>query len=143
MKRKILFASILTLFCAASFCAAGNPVTKDVDEALDSFVKGCEQELSTYCSDVTPGEGRILSCLYAFGDKLSTRCQYALYDSMGQLNRTLTNLSFATNECSEDLTTLCGETVVGEGRVLDCLKQNKAQVSKRCLSALQDVGWVK
>lgn len=142
MKKKVLFALIMTLFCTVSFCAAANPVAKGVDDALETFVSGCEQELVTYCSEVTPGEGRILSCLYAFGDKLSTRCEHALYDSMGQLNRTLTNLSFTTNECNEDLTTFCGETVVGEGRVLDCLKQKKDQVSKRCLSALQDVGWI-
>jgi len=61
---------------------------------------------------------------------------------MGSLNRTLTNLSFATSECEEDLTAFCSDTVVGEGRVLDCLKKNKEKVSKRCLAALQDVGWV-
>ncbi len=100
---------------ASSSFGSGNPVAKEVGGTLESFAKGCEQELTTYCSIVSPGEGRILACLYASGDKLSPRCEHALYDSMGQLNRTLSNLSYAVNECSEDMTANCSETVVGEG----------------------------
>ena len=43
-----------------------------------------EAELETYCKDVTPGDGRILACLYAHGDKLSGQCEYALYDAAEQ-----------------------------------------------------------
>jgi hypothetical protein len=143
MKRIIMLSAAVILFYVSTASGTGSPVATEVEGALYDFTKGCEQELTSYCSEVTPGEGRILACLYAFGDKLSSRCEYALYDSMGRLNRTLTNLSYATNECSEDMVTYCGETVVGEGRVLDCLKQNKAKVNTRCLNALKDVGWVK
>lgn len=143
MKKTMMFTAAMIVFYVATASGTGSPVVTEVDGALYDFTKGCEQELTTYCNEVTPGEGRILACLYAFGDKLSSRCEYALYDSMGRLNRTLTNLSYATNECSEDMVTYCGDTVVGEGRVLDCLKKNKGKVNKRCLTALQDVGWVK
>ncbi|MFW2367838.1 MAG: cysteine rich repeat-containing protein, partial [Desulforhopalus sp.] len=115
----------------------------EVDGAIEDFAKGCEEELSSYCKDVTPGEGRILACLYAFEDKLSSRCEHALYDSMAKLSRTLTNFSYATGECAEDMVSLCSETVVGEGRVLDCLKQSKDKVSKQCFNALVEVGWLK
>ncbi len=54
---------------------------------IDSVAKGCDQELKTYCKDVTPGEGRVLACLYAFSDKLSGKCEYALYDAAAQLER--------------------------------------------------------
>lgn len=142
MKQVMLNVVALVLFSAVTACAAGNPVSKEIEGALENFAEGCEQELSTYCQEVTPGEGRVLACLYAFGDKLSSRCEHALYDSMGSLNRTLTNLSYATDECEDDMIALCSETVMGEGRVLECLKQNKGKVSSRCLAALQDVGWV-
>jgi len=87
-----------------------------------------------------PGEGRILACLYAFQDKLSPRCEYALYDSVGQLDRTLTNLSYAIGECRDDLKKNCADIKPGEGRLLDCLKKNEAKVSSRCNSALKDSG---
>ena len=49
------------------------------------MAKGCEAAITTTCKDVTPGEGRILACLYAHGDKLSGKCEYALYDAAIQL----------------------------------------------------------
>jgi hypothetical protein len=42
---------------------------------VESVVNGCKAELDTYCKDVTPGEGRILACLYARNDKLSGKCE--------------------------------------------------------------------
>jgi len=142
MKNVLMIAMALVLFGASASYGTGNPVKKEVDDALGTFAVGCQIELTTFCKEVLPGEGRLLACLYAFGDKVSPKCEYALYDSMGQLNRTLANFSYAVNECIEDMETLCGDTEVGQGRVLDCLKQNKEKVSKRCSGALQDVGWV-
>ena len=116
-------------------------VEQGVQGALDTFSEGCQQELNTFCKDVTPGEGRLLACLYAFQDKLSPSCEYAVYDSMGQLNRTLTNVSYAIGECRDDLKSYCSEIKVGEGRLLDCLNRNEDKVSSRCNSALKDVGF--
>jgi len=143
MKKRMFLAVLAALSLALPAYAASDPVSEKVQGALDTFTEGCQTELTTFCKDVTPGEGRILACLYAFGDKLSPRCEYAVYDSMGQLSRTLTNLSYAVNECSDDLKTYCANIKPGEGRLLDCLKQNKDKVSSRCNSALQDTGWLK
>src|SRR5262249_49690865 len=48
---------------------------------VDQVKEGCKAELESHCKDVTPGDGRLLACLYAFEDKLSPRCDYALYDA--------------------------------------------------------------
>ena len=107
---------------------------------IDSVVKGCDKELKTYCKDVTPGEGRGLACLYAFSDKLSTKCEYALYDAAAQLERAVAALSYTVNECRDDLTKFCSDIKPGEGRLLQCLEKNDAKVTKRCKQALKDVG---
>jgi hypothetical protein len=120
--------------------AAGDPLLKGTQDALDTFTTGCQQELTTFCKDVTPGEGRLLACLYAFQDKVTPRCERALYDSVGQLDRMLTNLSFAIGECRDDLRSYCADIKPGEGRLLDCLKNNEAKISGRCNSALKDTG---
>ena len=133
----LMFAGLLL---ASTSFGAEDPLQKGVQEALGTFSEGCQKELTTICKDVTPGEGRILACLYAFGDKLSSRCEYALYDSMGQLNRTLNNLSYAINECIDDLETYCSGIEAGEGRLLDCLNRNEGKISSRCNTALKDVG---
>ena len=107
---------------------------------VDTVANGCKAELEKYCSSVTPGEGRVLACLYAYGDKLSGRCEYALYDAAVQLERAVAALSYAVNECSADLRKYCAGVEQGEGRLLECLQKNDAQVSDRCKQARKDVG---
>jgi hypothetical protein len=107
---------------------------------LETVTKGCEKELSTYCKDVTPGEGRVLACLYAFEDKLSTKCEYALYDAASQLERAVTALAYAANECRDDLKKFCSNVQPGQGRLLQCIDKNEKNVSKRCKDALKETG---
>jgi hypothetical protein len=107
---------------------------------LETVANGCRQELEKYCKDVTPGEGRVLACLYAYEDKLSGRCEYALYDAATRLERAVAGLSYAVNECSADLKQYCGSVASGEGRLLECLQKNDDKVSNRCKQARKDVG---
>ena len=107
---------------------------------VETVVTGCKAELEKYCSNVTPGEGRVLACLYAYEDKLSGRCEYALYDAAVQLERAVAALSYVVNECASDLKEHCASVAAGEGRLLQCLQKNDAQVSQRCKQARKDVG---
>jgi hypothetical protein len=107
---------------------------------IDSVVKGCDKEIKTYCKDVTPGEGRGLACLYAHSDKLSGQCEYALYDAAAQLERAINALSYAANECRDDLTKFCSDIKPGGGRLMQCIDKNNAKVSTRCKHALKETG---
>ncbi|MDH3332434.1 MAG: cysteine rich repeat-containing protein [Desulfobulbaceae bacterium] len=140
MKKLVILIVFAGLSFAATAFGAEDPLQKGVQEALDTFSEGCQKELTTYCKDVTPGENRILACLYAFKDKLSSQCEFALYDSVNQLNRTLANLSYAVTECRDDLDAYCADIKPGEGRLLDCINRNEGKVSMRCNEALKTVG---
>ena len=106
---------------------------------LESVVTGCEAELQGYCKNVTPGEGRVLACLYAHGDKISGKCEYALYDAAVQLERAVAALTYMANECADDLDQICGDVAAGQGRLLECLDKNAEKVSQRCKKAVADV----
>jgi len=110
------------------------------ENLVETIANGCKVEIEKFCSRVTPGEGRILACLYAYQDKLSGKCEYALYDAAVQLERAVAALSYVANECEDDLDKHCSEVPVGEGRLLNCLEKNDKQVSKRCKQALKEVG---
>ena len=110
------------------------------DNLVQTVITGCNQELNDYCKNVTPGEGRLLACLYAHGDKLSGKCEYALYDAAAQLERAVAALSYVANECGDDLESLCSGVRAGEGRLLKCLEKNEGKISDRCQQALNDVG---
>jgi hypothetical protein len=107
---------------------------------LETVANGCKVEIEKYCAQVTPGEGRVLACLYAHGDKLSAKCEFALYDAAVQLERAVAALSYVANECDADLDKYCGAIAPGEGRLLDCLEKYDKQVSERCKQAVKDVG---
>lgn len=129
---------ILLLMVAAVFMLVSN--ANAAEDILESVAKGCEKELTSYCSNVTPGEGRVLACLYAHNDKLSGQCEYALYDAAVQLERFVAALSYLANECDADLEKFCSAVEAGEGRLLQCLDDNSKKISARCTQALKDVG---
>ncbi|MFO7713340.1 cysteine rich repeat-containing protein [Desulfosarcina sp.] len=107
---------------------------------VETVANGCKAEIDTYCKDVTPGEGRVLACLYAHGDKLSGKCEYALYDAAAQLERAVAALSYVVNECTDDLDQFCMGVAAGNGRLKDCLEKNDSKVSSRCKDAMKQVG---
>ena len=127
-----LLFSLCLVFMAATVALAG-------ESLVDTVAKGCEKELNSYCANVTPGEGRILACLYAHGDKLSGQCEYALYDAAVQLERAVAALSYLANECDADLEKYCSSVTPGQGRLIDCLDKNSKKISKRCKQAVDDV----
>lgn len=140
-----LFSFMTWLCLSVSACAApqsksSSNVSKGGQEPLETFLQGCKTELETYCKDVAPGDGRILACIYAHGDKISGRCEYAMYDSAAQLERAVAALTYAANECDADIEKYCTTVEPEEGRLLDCLEQNDNAVSGRCRQALKDVG---
>lgn len=110
---------------------------------VETVKSGCKTELETFCKDVTPGQQRVLACLYAFSDKLSSQCEYALYDAAAQLERAVAVLSYLINECGDDAEKVCPNVEVGEGRIVKCLGDNRAKVSNRCVLALQETGAIK
>jgi hypothetical protein len=105
-----------------------------------SVANGCRTEIETYCKDVNPVQGRMLACLYTHSDKLSGKCEYALYDAAAQLERAVEALSFVINECADDLDRFCMGVAAGEERLLDCLEKNDPKVSSRCKEAMKQVG---
>jgi hypothetical protein len=130
--------AVVMLVMVGWFGMAGNVCAQQ--GILESVATGCKAELTSYCKDVTPGEGRVLACLYAFQDKLSGKCEYALYDAAGRLERAVTALTYVATECQPDLVANCAGVKAGEGRLLECLEKNDAKVSARCKGALKDVG---
>ena len=86
-----------------------------------------------------PGEGRILACMYAHSDKISSRCEYALYDAAVQLERAISAITYIATECKADLKKLCSSIAPGEGRLATCLIENKKKLSTRCSQAVDDV----
>ena len=134
MKKMLVMSLILCMIMLLSglaFAEEKGPV--------ETVLDGCQKDIETYCKGVKPGEGRILACLYAYQDKLSSRCEYALYDAAAQLERAITALTYLASECKEDLKAYCSDVKPGEGRLINCIDKNMEKVSNRCKQAIKDV----
>lgn len=103
-------------------------------------VTACQEELTRHCASVTPGEGRLLACLVAHQDKLSGRCDYALYDSAMQLDRAVAAITHVASECQADIKTHCAKVEMGEGRIARCLEAAGDKLSANCNRAMHDTG---
>lgn len=103
---------------------------------VEAVKQGCAKELQTYCKGVTPGRGRIASCLYAYEDKISLGCAVAVYNGIVDLQTATAHLEYYAQECGSDLLQYCGDVVPGGGRLYQCLAKNKATLTDACRSGL-------
>jgi len=74
----VMFGVLIVVGGCATFQNPGPP---------DTVADYCKTEIDSYCKDVTQREGRRLSCLYAYRDKLSNRCENALNEAASHLRR--------------------------------------------------------
>jgi hypothetical protein len=128
--------SMLAAIALAAVLPVQQPAAQD--SLMDYVLKSCDADIKQYCSQVTPGEGRLLHCAAAHEDKLSGQCSYALYQAASLLEQAAAAVVHVATECKTDIETLCGEVKVGEGRILSCLEEKQAQVSASCKQAIAD-----
>ena len=78
-----LAALLVVMTSPVARSGAGQTPAQDVTAVVqgqlgEQVLNGCNTELARFCAEVTPGEERLLACLYAHGDKLTKQCDYAL-----------------------------------------------------------------
>ena len=108
------------------------------DSLLEYVVNSCEADIKQYCSQVTPGEGRLLHCAAAHEDKLSGECSYALYQAASLLEQLSVAIAYVAESCETEIKTLCSDVKAGEGRILSCLEGNGEALGDACKKALAD-----
>jgi hypothetical protein len=127
---------IASLTCAVGLLIGAYSMAQD--SLVEHLVKACESDIQSYCSQVTPGNGRMLHCMAAHEDKISGRCQYAFYQAATILEQLATATAYVASQCATDIETHCSDVAMGEGRILACLIEAEAEVSDACNQAVSD-----
>ncbi len=131
MKKTLIgMAAVAALFAGSSALAQ--------ETLLEHVVTACETDLQNYCSQVTPGNGRLLHCMAAHEDKISGQCEYAFYQAATLLEQLSVALNYLAQECKTDIETHCSDVEVGDGKILACLAEHDAEVSESCKKAVSD-----
>jgi hypothetical protein len=120
--------------------AAQTDITKAIQQKLAAEVakleNSCADDIKKYCSDVTPGEGRMIYCMHAHEDKISSKCGFDLEEAATDVQLSADNLKEAIAACKAEISGVCGTTLPGQGRIAACLMANKSTASKSCGEAL-------
>src|SRR5512135_2444329 len=127
-KMKCVGISLVTVVIIGLF---SGPAVAQRD-LVETITRDCRGEIARYCGSVSPGRSRMLACLYAYSDKLTAACGFALIDGADQLDRSVANLALVAKGCGRDLRAFCSTVKPGEGRMLNCLDINKNKLSPQC-----------
>ena len=146
--RRFLQKATFGIFVCLTLVVAGNvhaqtAVADKVSERLEAAVQklraACGDDITKYCSSVTPGEGRLLYCMIAHEDKISTKCDYALYNAARNLDRAIDFVEQAADACWPDIQKLCADVPEGGGHIAQCLISKKSTVSGDCQKILEKI----
>ncbi len=138
---------IAALLALTAMLASAGARAQELEKSMQSRLQtgatklenACGDDIKKYCSQVTPGEGRMIYCMQAYEDKLSAKCLAAVYDAAQNVQLFSNLMHEVTNACRDDAVKTCGKVQVGHGRVLQCLIDNKSTVSKVCADSVQKI----
>lgn len=128
--------TLKTSIIATIFVLVSGPAAVAQDDLVEFLVTECESDIENFCSQVTPGNGRLLHCMAAHEDKISGQCSYALYQAASLLEQLAAAINHIAQECRTDIETHCSDVVIGENRVLSCLAEHDAELAESCKKAL-------
>jgi hypothetical protein len=126
------------IWVAAALTIFSSPAALAQDTIIEHLVLACESDIENYCSQVTPGHGRMLHCMAAHEDKISGQCEYAFYQAATLLEQLSVAINYVARECRTEIETICRDVEIGEGRMLACFEQHAEEVSDACKKAVAD-----
>jgi hypothetical protein len=137
-------AGFAVLFLLAILSVGSASAQTDISKALQEKLaaqvtkleNSCADDIKKFCSNVTPGEGRLLYCMHAYEDQISVKCGFDLEEAATSVQLAADNLKDAMVACKAEITGVCGKTTPGQGRIAACLMANKATASKPCIDAI-------
>ena len=128
--------SRLAMICVACMLAtwgtsqasAQSNLRDRVSAAIETVEGACAADISNFCGKVTRGEGRVFSCMQAYDNQLSRRCQFALYRASRNLEGALNRVERVADACWADIEAHCADAE----RIGQCVVEKRTSLSQAC-----------
>ena len=141
MRINLVFATAVALFVFGASANAQSDAANRAQARIMAGVKkleaGCAADAKKYCTTVTPGDGRLFFCIIAHEDKLSSKCDYALFEASRNLERALNRIEDAADACWNDIEKHCANIPEGGGRIVQCLSAKQTSLTQQCQAAVK------
>jgi hypothetical protein len=131
--------AILSAGSASAQTDIGKALQDKLTARITKLENACADDIKKFCSNVTPGEGRLMYCMHAYEDQISVKCDFELEDAATNVQEAADNLKDAIAACKAEITGVCGNVTPGQGRIAACLLANKSTASKTCVDAIGKV----
>ena len=129
-------AAIIAVLMSGSVLAQEPMTQKIFKQTSAKLYGGCSKDIVKYCSTITVTPKRVLLCLEAHDDKLRGSCRDSILNSSNIVREDIRNYTNVAESCWADIEKLCKDTSLGEGRIAQCLFENRKQVSEECATKL-------
>lgn len=97
----------------------------------------CQNDAATLCADSDSKDpGAVLACLREFKAELSKACADEVFKTQVEGARDFRADADLYDSCQPDAAALCADVKPGEGRVQNCLRDHRGQVSWECQEEL-------
>jgi hypothetical protein len=103
-----------------------------VAKAIETVEAACAADIEKFCGNVTRGEGRVIVCMKAHDDKLSRRCQFALYRVSRNLEGALDRVERVADACWNDIQAHCQNA----DSIARCVMEEGPTLSPACKSVV-------
>lgn len=103
---------------------------------LDQLRDACETEVRDLCAHISPGNGRLIACLYANEDMVAPRCNFVLYQSAPFLGELMAGMTRVANDCRADIDAQCQDFKGAQGGMAKCLQLHRATLAPACAQAV-------
>lgn len=138
-KRLSFLLSLLLAVLALAAPAAAQTKTFEkalakAEEAVSHVETACAYDVTKFCPNVTPGDGRIALCLLAHEDKLAKSCLSTALRVGRSFDLAVSNVFRAAAVCEKDIPAVCSQVEPGDGRIIECLIENQPKLSTQCRS---------
>lgn len=120
-------AASVSLLAPGSSQAQTN-LREKVAAAVETVEGACAKDIQNFCGKVTRGEGRLITCMQAFDDQLSRRCQWALYRVSRNIEGVVDRVERLADACWNDIQAQCADAE----RIGQCIMEKRGSLSAAC-----------
>ncbi len=130
---------ILSVGSVSAQADLGKTILDKLTARIAKLENACANDIKKYCRTVTPGEGRMIYCMQAHENKISTKCAFELGEAATSVQSAADALKDAVIACKAEINGVCGKLVPGQGRIATCLLSNKSTASAGCADAIKKI----
>ena len=134
---------LATLFISSAAMAEGEKLADKLSKstiAVNIEINSCNADAAIFCPGLPLNSQKSFMCLMAYEDNLSIACELGIVEAAMALEMGMIAIDYSIKACEADADKYCLDVEAGEGRIVSCLRENEARLTKECTTALKQTG---